>query len=179
MRGGIRDKRTGASWCIALCCKCARVAALQVMVSQHAACPFGAVASVHAWERVGAAVTHVARKFLKIAMLRYVDDLFAPERWANMCGVMCIAVRHVSVGGRRETMEHALQCLARLIRVLLGPTAVANKKLACGVSLDVLGVRRWFSTCCARLLRCSGRWISRCPRGAASASPRRARSENG
>ena len=52
----------------------------QVMVSQHAACPFGAVASVHAWERVGAAITHIARVFLKLAVLRYVDDLFAPER---------------------------------------------------------------------------------------------------
>ena len=37
-------------------------------------------------------------------------------------------------------MEHALQCLARLIRLLLGPTAVADKKLACGTRLDVLGV---------------------------------------
>jgi hypothetical protein len=52
-------------------------------VSQHSACPFGAAASVHAWERVGAALTHIARKFLKIAALRYVDDLFAPERQAD------------------------------------------------------------------------------------------------
>ena len=37
-------------------------------------------------------------------------------------------------------MKHALQCLARLIRVLLGPTAVADEKLAYGKSLDVLGV---------------------------------------
>ena len=42
-------------------------------------------------------------------------------------------------------MEHALRCLARLIRVLLGPSAVANKKLAFGKRLDVLGV----SGCCA------------------------------
>ena len=53
----------------------------QVMVAQHFALPFGAVASVHAWERVGAAVAHLARKYLKIALLRYVDDLFAPERF--------------------------------------------------------------------------------------------------
>ena len=52
----------------------------KVVISQHAACPFGAIASVHAWERIGAALTHVARKFLKIAALRYVDDLFAAER---------------------------------------------------------------------------------------------------
>ena len=89
-------------------------------MAQHAACPFGAIASVHAWERVGAAITHIARKFLKIAVLRYVDDLFAPER--------------------TQTMRHSLQCLARLIRVLLGPTAVAEKKLAYGTKLDILGV---------------------------------------
>ena len=52
----------------------------KVVTSQHAACPFGAIASVHAWERIGAAIAHIARKFLKIAVLRYVDDLFAPER---------------------------------------------------------------------------------------------------
>ena len=91
-----------------------------IVLAQHGACPFGAVASVHAWERVGAAIAHLARKFLKIALLRYVDDMFAPERTA--------------------TMAHALQCLARLIRAILGPTAVADKKLACGKKLDVLGV---------------------------------------
>ena len=49
-------------------------------VSEHYACPFGAIASVHAWERVGAALTHIIRDFLKIALSRYVDDMFAPER---------------------------------------------------------------------------------------------------
>ena len=37
-------------------------------------------------------------------------------------------------------MQHALDCLARLIRLLLGQTAVAEKKLAGGARLDVLGV---------------------------------------
>jgi hypothetical protein len=37
-------------------------------------------------------------------------------------------------------MEHALSCLARLIRILLGPSAVADKKLECGHELIVLGV---------------------------------------
>ena len=53
----------------------------QVFVSQHASCPFGAIGAVHAWERVGAAIAYLARKFLKIAVLRYVDDMFAPERY--------------------------------------------------------------------------------------------------
>ena len=39
-------------------------------------------------------------------------------------------------------MQHALECVARLVRILLGPTAVAEEKLACGMRLDVLGVRK-------------------------------------
>ena len=42
---------------------------------------FGAVGSVHAWERVGAALAHLARTFLKLPLLRYVDDYFGPERY--------------------------------------------------------------------------------------------------
>ena len=37
-------------------------------------------------------------------------------------------------------MKHALQCLVRLIKVLLGPSAVAPNKSECGNSLVVLGV---------------------------------------
>ena len=53
----------------------------QVFVSQHASCPFGAIGAVHAWERVGAAIAYLARKLLKIVVLRHVDDMFAPERY--------------------------------------------------------------------------------------------------
>lgn len=63
--------------CCNACCfhlHCARVfflhmnmllalcASRMVIVSQHAACPFGATSSVLAWERVGALITHVIRK---------------------------------------------------------------------------------------------------------------------
>ena len=37
-------------------------------------------------------------------------------------------------------MQHAMQCFARLVRVLLGSGAVAAGKLACGSVLVVLGV---------------------------------------
>ena len=53
---------------------------LQVFTACHTACPFGAVANVHAWERIGAAICFLARKLLKLAILRYVDDYFGPER---------------------------------------------------------------------------------------------------
>ena len=37
-------------------------------------------------------------------------------------------------------MEHGLQCFARLVRILLGPEAVAPAKLECGPQLCILGV---------------------------------------
>ena len=54
---------------------------VQVWWSQHLGAPFGAVASEHAWERVGAAIAHIARVLLKLPLLRYVDDYWSPERW--------------------------------------------------------------------------------------------------
>ena len=55
-----------------------------------------------------------------MAVYRYVDDYFAPER--------------------PDSMKHAMLCFARLVRVLLGVSAIADKKLACGLSLGILGV---------------------------------------
>ena len=57
-------------------------------------------------------------------------------------------------------MKHALQCLARLIKVLLGPTAVADEKLAYGKSLDVLGVSMMLlgARVCVRRLSWHDRW---------------------
>ena len=88
--------------------------------AMHYACPFGAAASGVAWERIGAAIAHIATFFLYLAMLQYVDDFFGPERV--------------------ETMHSALQCFARLVRALLGQSAIAEAKLECGPSLCILGV---------------------------------------
>ena len=90
--------------------------------AQHAACPFGATASVHGWERVGAALEFLCRRLLRIPALRYVDDFFAAER--------------------SETMEHAMKCMQRLIRAILGDDAVSDdpSKVACGKGLCILGV---------------------------------------
>ena len=42
---------------------------------------------------------------------------------------------------RPETVEHAMQCVARLIRALLGESSIAGKKLAFGkCGLEVLRV---------------------------------------
>ena len=52
---------------------------VKAFAAQHFACPFGAIGSVHGWERVGAAVCFLAARFLHLAVLRYVDDYFGPE----------------------------------------------------------------------------------------------------
>ena len=92
-----------------------------VMVSCHNACMFGASSSVYNWERLGELLTVIAIRWLGICAFRYVDDFFAPER--------------------AETMQHATQCIARLIRAVLGREAIEDRKLDFGLSLVVLGVR--------------------------------------
>jgi len=42
---------------------------------------------------------------------------------------------------RPEIREHSLECFARLVRLLLGPDAIAETKLEHGVSLVVLGIK--------------------------------------
>jgi len=54
---------------------------MQVWVSVHYACPFGALSSVHGWERTGRLLTTLARKILHLPTDRYVDDLFGAERY--------------------------------------------------------------------------------------------------
>ena len=92
----------------------------ELWISEHRASPFGATSAVHAWERVGALVCTIARRALKMPVHRYVDDYFGFER--------------------RALVEHSMNCFARLVRMLLGQGAVANRKLECGVGLTILGV---------------------------------------
>jgi hypothetical protein len=91
-----------------------------VHVSGHYAMPFGAVGSVHAWERQGALLKHLARVLLRIPISRFVDDFFAPDR-AESAGI-------------------AMQCFARLVRAVMGVTAIADRKLETGNPLTVLGL---------------------------------------
>ena len=55
----------------------------QVFAAKHYALPFGAVSSVYAWEKVGSLLCQLARKYLNLAIFRYVDDFFGPERYAS------------------------------------------------------------------------------------------------
>ena len=54
--------------------------AREALASFHYAMPFGAVGSVHAWERVGAFLLVALRKLLHIPLFRYVDDYFTFDR---------------------------------------------------------------------------------------------------
>ena len=49
---------------------------------------------------------------------------------------------------RPECLEHAMQCFARLVRVVLGADAIENKKLDYGMSLVVLGAEISFKPDC-------------------------------
>ena len=92
----------------------------QIWTSVHYAMPFGLKASVFALERVGHFLATVARKLLKLPVLRYVDDFFAPEP--------------------RESLEHAATCFARIVRAMLGADAIADNKRDHGWSLTILGI---------------------------------------
>jgi len=107
------------------------------------ATPFGASSSVYSWERVGALICTIARRALRIATFRYVDDFFAAERYVH--GARVCSTGHVPPcsHGRPQSVEHAMQAFARLVRVLLGTEAIADRKLEFGASLVVLGVHVW------------------------------------
>ena len=103
--------------------------------SCHRSLAFGLVAAVHAWNRVGACLTHICRQLLRIPLLRYVDDLFAVEP--------------------SRSAPHALGCVARVIRAVLGTDAlrahkmaVGNYSLACQLSQ---WTRSWSRAACAAM----------------------------
>ena len=91
-----------------------------LFAAMHTALCFGCIGSVLGWNRIGALIAHVARVVLKLPVNRYVDDLFGVD-WPQ-CTV------------------HAMQCFARLVRAMLGFTAIAAAKLNAGAPLDVLGL---------------------------------------
>ena len=92
----------------------------RIYVSRHNAVPFGATGSVHGWDRLGALLAAIARSELHIGALRWVDDYHGAE---PVC-----------------TVSHAKTCFARLVRALLGPSAIADHKLQHGSGIVVLGL---------------------------------------
>jgi len=68
----------------------------------------------------GSLVIAVLRQILHMPAFRYVDDVFGPER--------------------EGSAAHAEQIVARVVKCLLGPTAISSHKVAHGNPLVVLGV---------------------------------------
>ena len=97
------------------------------MVSEHFCMPFGSIASVHNWDRMGSFLCAVGRALLKIPLSRYVDDYMA--------------------GDRKASTHVGMHCFARLVRACLGGTVVAADKLDAGAELVVLGVFVQLSRC--------------------------------
>ena len=64
------------------------------------------------------------------------------ERKGTEALLLCVWLRACRLFLQRpEYLEHAMQCFARLARLLLGKTAIAEKKLEFGLTgLEVLGV---------------------------------------
>jgi len=80
-----------------------------------------------------------------------------------LCPCRCLSVFLLPPAGRSDSLEHALQVFARLARILLGPDAIAERKLECGKSLCVLGVdialgKRGFR--CRPAAKKVDRWVS-------------------
>ena len=92
----------------------------QVMASIHYAMPFGAISSVHEWEKLGGLLLDIVLVILRVVCFRYVDDFFGAEPM--------------------ETLEHTKCCVVRVMRALLGATAISDDKAECGPGLRVLGV---------------------------------------
>ena len=90
-------------------------------VATHLGMPFGATSSVVAWHRIGELITALARKLLHLPVFRYVDDWFGADK--------------------PGCAEHAMGCMARLVRALLGESSVADRMLEFGSALTVLGIR--------------------------------------
>lgn len=93
----------------------------QQHAARHNAAPFGCAASVQAWDRIGAYLLHVCRRRLRVVFMRYFDDYFGVEKG--------------------DVAEHALGCVVRVIRAILGAASVADHKTSWGVPLTVLGLQ--------------------------------------
>ena len=118
---------------------------IQVYVSEHYTCPFGASGSVYAWERVARGIQAIANNLLGIPVLVYVDDYFAIDWYIAPICRLCY-IRFCIACSRPDCMEHSMLCFARLVRAILGQDAVAKEKAVTGSSGTGPGMRemrRW------------------------------------
>ena len=97
--------------------------------AEHYALPFGAVGSVHGWDRVGALIQHLAAVLLHMPISRLASYMCV----CACCGsVQCRHCRYVDdfFGPLQEgCLEHGVQHFVELVRLLLGKKAIANRKV--------------------------------------------------
>ena len=91
-----------------------------IVAAQHWATPFGGAGAVYSWERLGRLLAHCVRSLLFIVACRYVDDFFGPDY--------------------PECVAHTTACIARLVRAMLGPSSIADRKCEHGLPLVILGL---------------------------------------
>ena len=92
----------------------------EIKVAGHNSCMFGAVASVIAWDRIGEMIRILALRLLKVPSFRWVDDYFCVEP--------------------EGTVDHTKMCFARMVRAMLGESAIEAAKLEHGNPLTILGL---------------------------------------
>jgi len=83
----------------------------------------------------------LARRLLKIPVLRYVDDLFGADRRQCADGALDALARprvHTALRRVAPTCPHVPPF--RLVRACLGPAAIAERKLEIGMPLVILGI---------------------------------------
>ena len=110
----------------------------QTFVAQHMAMPFGASSAVHAWDRIAKLILKIARTLLRLPVLAYVDDFLGAE-WAQSAPHALEALSfffRCCVSGAQLLP----QVFARLVRAVLGESALQQKKMDCGASIEVLGL---------------------------------------
>lgn len=96
-------------------------------------------ASVQGWERTGALLRAIVVRILYVLLLRYVDDYFGCDRPSEAAAVLAPA-QSTKPCARRGEVEHALNCVTRLLRAVMGQSVLADRKLVAGAPIGVLGL---------------------------------------
>ena len=81
-------------------------------IAQHLAMPFGATASVIAWNRLGGLIAKIARTILYLPLWRYVDDYFSASRpvFAGVCVYRNVHFSRVGLQARDgETLQRDIR----------------------------------------------------------------------
>ena len=87
----------------------------------------------------GELIKVLARRILKLPVLRFVDDYFSAEsketaQHAMKCFARCVCIFHVC-----RSLVPAT-CFTRLVRAIMGEDAIAKNKLEHGNPLTILGI---------------------------------------